>query len=153
MSKIVWILIFIVLNFSALGIGSLLMNNGPTSDWYMELNKAPWTPPGWFFGVAWTTIMICFSIYMSFLVIQKPNSYVLSLFIIQFLLNIFWNYAFFNQHLIGLGLLVILSLTLVVGYFLITYTSELSHKSWLIVPYFVWLSVASSLNAYVYFNN
>ncbi|NQV77040.1 MAG: tryptophan-rich sensory protein [Lutibacter sp.] len=153
MSKIVWILIFLVLNFSALGIGNLLMNNGPTSNWYMELNKAPWTPPGWFFGVAWTTIMICFSIYMSFLIVQKPNSYVLSLFIIQFLLNIFWNYAFFNQHLVGLGLLVILLLTLVVGYFLITYTSQLSQISLLIVPYFVWLIVASSLNAYVYFNN
>ncbi len=153
MSKIVWILIFLVLNFSALGIGNLLMNNGPTSNWYMELNKAPWTPPGWFFGVAWTTIMICFSIYMSFLIVQKPNSYVLSLFIIQFLLNIFWNYAFFNQHLVGLGLLIILLLTLVVGYFLITYTSQLSQISLLIVPYFVWLIVASSLNAYVYFNN
>ena len=153
MSKIVWILTFLVLNFSALGIGNLLMNNGPTSNWYMELNKAPWTPPGWFFGVAWTTIMICFSIYMSFLIVQKPNSYVLSLFIIQFLLNIFWNYAFFNQHLVGLGLLIILLLTLVVGYFLITYTSQLSQISLLIVPYFVWLIVASSLNAYVYFNN
>ena len=153
MSKIVWILTFLVLNFSALGIGNLLMNNGPTSNWYMELNKAPWTPPGWFFGVAWTTIMICFSIYMSFLIVQKPNSYVLSLFIIQFLLNIFWNYSFFNQHLVGLGLLIILLLTLVVGYFLITYTSQLSQISLLIVPYFVWLIVASSLNAYVYFNN
>jgi len=153
MSKIVWIFIFLVLNFSALGIGSLLMDNGPTSDWYLKLNKAPWTPPGWVFGVTWTTIMICFSIYLSSLAVIKPSSTFYMLFFVQFILNIFWNYAFFNQHLIGLGLLVILLLTLVVGYFLIIYTSELSEKSWLIVPYFVWLIVASSLNAYVYFNN
>ena len=40
------------------------MNNGPQTDWYSNLNKAPWTPPGWVFGFAWTTIMLCFSIYL-----------------------------------------------------------------------------------------
>jgi benzodiazapine receptor len=49
---------FLVLNFSALAIGSWLMNNGPITNWYMNLNQAPWTPPGWVFGIAWTTIMI-----------------------------------------------------------------------------------------------
>ena len=52
--------LFLLLNFGALAIGSYFMNNGPQSNWYLTLNKAPWTPPGWVFGVAWTTIMICF---------------------------------------------------------------------------------------------
>ena len=42
-----WFVLFLAINFSALGIGSYLMNNGPTSGWYLTLNKAPWTPPGW----------------------------------------------------------------------------------------------------------
>jgi len=153
MSKIVWILIFLILNFSALGIGSLLMNNGPISDWYLKLNKAPWTPPGWVFGVAWTTIMICFSVYLSDLAIIKPSNTFWILFFVQFLLNISWNYVFFNQHLIGLGLFVIVLLTLIVGYFLVAFATELSQKSWLIAPYFGWLILATSLNAYAYFNN
>ena len=57
---------FLVLNFSALAIGSWLMNNGPMTNWYVNLNQAPWTPPGWVFGIAWTTIMICFSVYMAY---------------------------------------------------------------------------------------
>ena len=59
------LLFFLLINFSALTIGSWLMDNGPQTDWYKGLNKAPWTPAGWVFGFAWTTIMICFSIYMT----------------------------------------------------------------------------------------
>jgi tryptophan-rich sensory protein len=49
------IILFIVINFSALAIGSYFTENGVSSDWYMSLEKAPWNPPGWVFGVAWHT--------------------------------------------------------------------------------------------------
>ena len=54
------IIFFIIINFGGLAIGSWLMNNGPLSIWYTSLNQAPWTPEGWVFGAAWTTIMFCF---------------------------------------------------------------------------------------------
>jgi len=60
--------LFILINFSALALGSWLMNNGSSSFWYKNLDRAPWEPQGWVFGVAWTTIMICFSIYLAFIV-------------------------------------------------------------------------------------
>jgi benzodiazapine receptor len=56
--------LFLVVNFAGLAIGSWSMNNGPISDWYINLNQAPWTPPGIVFGIAWTLIMVCFSIYL-----------------------------------------------------------------------------------------
>lgn len=43
------------------------------NDWYTSLNKAPWTPPGWVFGFAWTTIMILYSIYLSRVFKSLPN--------------------------------------------------------------------------------
>ena len=70
MNLIKYLVIFLFINFGGLALGSWLMNNGPRSLWYIELNKAPWTPPGWVFGVAWTLIMICFSIYLSYLFTQ-----------------------------------------------------------------------------------
>jgi len=143
----------LIINFGALGIGSVLMDNGPQTEWYTSLNQAPWTPPGWVFGVAWTTIMICFSIYMAYLFIQKPSKKLTLLFLIQFALNVSWNYIFFNQHLVGLGLVVIFGLTLLVGFFLVHYRKELQTKTLLILPYFVWLCIATSLNAYILFNN
>ena len=148
-----WLALFLVINFSALGIGSWLMNNGPTSGWYLTLNKAPWTPAGWVFGVAWTTIMICFSIYLSYLVNLKLSNTFWMLFIIQFVLNVSWNFIFFNQHAIGFALVVIIMLTMLVGYYTFGFLSAMKLKSLLIVPYFLWLLIATSLNAYSYLKN
>ncbi|WP_308992209.1 TspO/MBR family protein [Mariniflexile litorale] len=153
MKLIKLIITFLIINFSALGIGSWLMNNGPQSDWYTSLNQAPWTPPGWVFGAAWTTIMVCFSIYMAYLYLKIPTSKVIILFSIQFVLNVIWNYIFFNKHLVGLGLVVIIGLTIVIGIFLILFKDDLKLKTLLIVPYFIWLCVATSLNAYILINN
>lgn len=148
-----YILLFLLLNFGALALGSFLMNNGPQTNWYLSLNRAPWSPPGWFFGVAWTFIMITFSIYLAYLLALKPGITFWILFLIQFILNIAWNYIFFNQQAIGIGLLEIIVLTIVVGYYLFCFGNGLRNKSWFIVPYFVWLLVAVSLHGYIYIKN
>ncbi|WP_445732583.1 TspO/MBR family protein [Mariniflexile sp.] len=153
MKLIKLIIVFLIINFAALGIGSWLMDNGPQSEWYTALNQAPWTPPGWVFGAAWTTIMICFSIYMAYLYLKLPSTKVKILFLIQFILNVIWNYIFFNQHVVGLGLAVITALTIVVGIFLMAFKNDLKAKTLLILPYFVWLCIATSLNAYILLNN
>ena len=57
--------IFLVINFGALAVGGYFTNDAVTSDWYLEMEKAPWTSLGWVFGAAWTAIMICFSIYLA----------------------------------------------------------------------------------------
>ena len=150
---LLYTVLFLFINFSALGIGSYLMNSGPQSNWYLNLNKAPWTPPGWVFGVAWTTIMICFSIYLAYLVGLKLGIAFWLLFGIQFILNVSWNFVFFNQHAIGFGLVVIILLTLIVSYYLFNFRSDMKLKTLLITPYFIWLLIATSLNAYSYFKN
>jgi tryptophan-rich sensory protein len=146
-------IVFLVINFGALAIGTLLMNNGPQSDWYINLNQAPWTPPGWVFGFAWTTIMLCFSIYMANLYLLEPTTKVKILFTVQFMLNVSWNLVFFNMHLTALGLIVILALTFIVSILMFTYRKLIPLKSFLILPYFLWLLVATSLNAYILLYN
>lgn len=148
-----YIIVFLIINFGALAIGSWLMNNGPRTDWYQNLNQAPWTPPGWVFGVAWSIIMICFSVYMAYLYKLQPNTKLKILFTIQFALNVIWNYIFFNRHLVFLGFICIILLTIIVGLFLFNYKNHLKLKSLLILPYFIWLCIATSLNAYILFNN
>lgn len=53
MQKILVFGLFFIINFGALGLGALLMDSSPIeNEWYVQLNKAPWTPPGWVFGAA-----------------------------------------------------------------------------------------------------
>lgn len=148
------ILLFLVINFSALGIGGFFTSKGVPSNWYATLNKAPWTPPGWAFGFAWTTIMICFAIYIAYLwPIIENKKFFLILFIAQWILNVSWNPTFFYFHQTTLGLFIIIGLTIIVGYTFYHYLENLNFLSILIAPYFIWLLIATSLNAYAVLNN
>ena len=145
---------FLFLNFGALALGGLFAGSGAGSNWYAELNKAPWTPPGWVFGFAWTTIMLCFSVYMATLYAKtKSVKTVIILYAIQWMLNVDWNPIFFHLHNLIIGLIVIVALTSLVTYFLFRYRSSQKGFSLLLLPYVIWLFIATSLNAYVVFMN
>ncbi len=141
---------FLFLNFGALALGGLFAGSGAGSNWYAELNKAPWTPPGWVFGFAWTTIMLCFSVYMATLYTKtKSVKTIMILYAIQWMLNVAWNPVFFYFHKANIGLILIVCLTILVAYFLFNFRGDLKAYSILILPYFIWLCIATSLNAYI----
>ncbi len=148
------IIIFLALNFLALSIGAFFTSKGVPSAWYEGLEKAPWTPPGWFFGFAWTTIMICFSLYMAYLWPATKNKIlIISLFAIQWILNTGWNPTFFHFHNVTTALITIISLTILIAYFMISNWPLLKMKSLLIAPYLLWLVIAVSLNVYISIKN
>ena len=151
--NIKYLILFLVINFAGLGVGTWLMDNGPMTDWYLNLSKAPWTPPGWVFGAAWTTIMICFSIYLMYLFTENYNKKKLTLYIVQVILNVSWNYVFFNQHQVSFALAIIVLLTALIFYFFFTYFKEQKKTSYLLLPYMIWLCIATSLNLYILIHN
>ncbi len=141
--------IFLILNFTALAIGGLFTGNGVASDWYALANKAPWTPPGWVFGVAWTSIMITFAVYMAFLLSPNANTKkIKKLYLLQWMLNILWNPFFFYAHNALLGLVCITALTVLIAYFFFNYLKQMRYKTLLLSPYLLWLLIATSLNLY-----
>lgn len=145
---------FFILNFGALYIGGLFTGTGVTSDWYNNLNQAPWTPPGYVFGIAWTSIMICFSHYMSVLYRSASNrKNILRLFALQWILNVSWNPVFFQFHLTGFALILISLLTLSIALFLALFTDHNRASAILLMPYLIWLIMATSLNSYIFLNN
>lgn len=156
MNYITRLLLFFILNFGALGIGGLLTNKGVRSPWYDGLQKAPWTPPGYVFGLAWTTIMICFSFFMAGIKDAAKETTANTwnaLFTIQWVLNVAWNPLFFKWHLTGVALAVIILLLLCVAYMaFISFKAQVLYAL-LIAPYFIWLIIATSLNTYIVVKN
>jgi len=149
-----YLIIFLILNFGALALGGFLMGGEVQGEWYQNVNKAPWTPPGWVFGAAWTTIMVLFSIYMASAWQEVDNTkFLIALFSFQLILNVAWNPVFFAFHQVGFGLLLIVALTILVGYFLFGLIPQMKMKSILVLPYFLWLLIATSLNAYILVKN
>lgn len=155
MNKYLRFIIFLIFNFLALYVGVLLMNDGPRTDWYQSLQKAPWTPANWVFGAAWTTIMILFSFYMTQLSYKFKlyDKRLLIIYILQWILNVSWNLFFFNKHETVIGLFLIVFLWLLIGYITFKYIKQLKYYTLLIIPYLVWMTIATSLNWYIVFNN
>ena len=147
------ILLFLIINFGGLFIGGLFTGEGVPSDWYQNLNKAPWTPPGWVFGAAWTTIMICFSVYMAILWKKIILKKLLYIFIAEFILNVIWNPLFFHFKWINVALLSISLLTILIIYMAVSLRTEMRYKTLLIFPYLIWLTIATSLNGYIVLHN
>jgi tryptophan-rich sensory protein len=148
------LVLFLFVNFGALALGGLFTGAGVSSDWYQNINQAPWTPPGWMFGAAWTFIMICFAFFMTYAwQVSKDKSMLLTLFVVQWILNVAWNPVFFYLREVLLGLIVITALTILVWYLLFKFRNELRGKSLLMLPYAIWLAIATSLNAFIYLNN
>ncbi len=142
------LLFFLLTNFTGLAIGSLWTDPGVTSDWYQNIIKAPWTPPGIVFGLSWTLIMICFSIFMTNLYERNDGTFN-SIILISWFLNIIWNPLFFYLNWVWISAAVIVTLTVVIG-FLIHQTRKKYKYSWiLLLPYFIWLNIASSLNLFI----
>ena len=132
----------------------MLMNNGPSTDWYINLNKAPWTPPGWLFGVAWTTVMVCFSIYLAYLVAYIKLKLFWLIFILELVLNVSWNFIFFNQQFIMFALVILILLLIVTLFYFINFKMlKLKKIRFLMIPYITWLCIATSLNTYIFLYN
>lgn len=146
--------IFLILNFGALALGGLFTSKGVPSDWYISLSKAPWTPPGWVFGAAWTIIMICFSIYMAKVwTVTEDKRILIILYSVQWILNVGWNPTFFYYNKVATALILIIMLTVLIGFILFFYWKTMKLESILIAPYFIWLLIATSLNGYIFFKN
>jgi translocator protein len=147
-------LLFLILNFGGLALGNWFMGNAIQEEWYTNLDKAPWTPPGWIFGFAWTTIMICFSIFLGRLfIINVKTKFLIYIFFIEFILNSSWNFVFFAQQNVLLALIVIMLLTSLMFFYFLKLGKKVGYYKFLLTPYLLWLTIATSLNLYILIHN
>jgi tryptophan-rich sensory protein len=146
-SRLIPSLIFpLVIGFS----GATLTMEG-VNNYYIFLNKPPLTPPSWVFGPVWTClyILLGLSLYL-FWNTPKPlksKIYGFKFYILQMLANFMWSLLFFNMQSPAWALVdIILMIVLTVGNF---YFFQKVNKSsaWLLVPYLIWISFATFLNA------
>lgn len=137
---------WIVLCQAAGATGALVTD----ADWYRELARPSWAPPGWVFGPVWVTLYTMMGV-AAWLVWRTPSTsartHALRWFAAQLALNAIWTPVFFGLRSLGGGLVVIV---LLVG--AIVATIRAFHRvapppAWLLAPYLAWVSFATALNA------
>lgn len=134
--------------FLALVLGGGLVIGFLTApgEWYAQLAKPDFNPPGWVFGPAWTALYILIAI-AGWRVWQSDRAgWPMKLWWAQLALNFLWTPVFFSAHQIGLALGVILVLLATILSFIAMTWRQDRAASWLFVPYAAWVAFASILN-------
>jgi len=146
----------LLLVFAVAAAGGLASASG-LRDWYDGLVKAPWNPPGWVFGPAWTVLYTLMAV-AAWLVARTgfDNSGVraaLILYAVQLGLNLAWSLLFFAARSPGWALVDIIALDVLVAVTMVAFWKIDALAGWLLVPYLAWILFATSLNAWIVIRN
>jgi benzodiazapine receptor len=125
-------------------------------DWYATLNQPSFNPPNWVFGPVWTTLYLILG--FSFFLIwrqekSKQRGQAILIFIIQMVLNFGWSFLFFYFHLIGFALLEIGMLWFSIIAMIVLFNKMKPLAAVINIPYLLWVTFATILNAGYYFLN
>jgi len=123
--------------------------------WYATLTKPSWTPPNWVFGPVWTTLYILMGV-AAFLVSRSKKlgkTLVLWLFFAHLIVNTLWSIVFFGLHELELALAIIVLLLALIVLLMRLYWRYARVATYLMIPYLLWVSYATTLNLGIIFLN
>lgn len=145
----------VIICFLPAGIGSLFM--GGDSQWYGQLDKPFFTPPGWVFGPVWTVLYFLMAVSL-FLVWSKGLSdrrvkVAVGVFMVQLGLNASWTPVFFGGHLILAGLVIIILLFAAIIVTIVFFRKISFSAALLLMPYLLWVGFAAVLNGAIWWLN
>ena len=139
---------FIAAAFAAGAIGSWA-TYANVRTWFPLLNKPDWNPPGWLFGPVWTTLYVLMgvAIWRAWRTGVPAAPALVRGYFVQLALNALWSVLFFGLKqpawaLADIALLWVLLVWLQAG---LARVDRGAAVLWL--PYVLWVSFASALNA------
>jgi len=145
---------FLAISFAVAALGTIA-TAGNVDGWYADAEKAPWNPPSWIFGPAWTLLYTLMSV-AAWLVWRRRREFpvrrALTLYVVQLVLNSIWTPVFFGLYptagapALWIALVIILLLDVVVLLTMLAFWPVNRAAAWLLVPYWAWLLFATTLN-------
>ena len=131
------------------GFLSGYFSGGFRGTWYDRLRKPSWQPPSWLFMPVWTALYVLMGI-ASWLLWRAPSSALRSVALVLYVVQLGMNFAWtpiFNKGHIKAALGVLAALDVIVLSLIVAAAQVRPWAAVLLVPYMVWISFATSLNA------
>ena len=130
--------------------GAVTAREIPT--WYRTLDKPPWTPPDAVFAPVWTTLYLLMGLALVLArradPARSPRTEIV--FSLQLALNLAWSLVFFGRRDPGAGLVVIVLLWAAIVATIAEFSRRRRLAGVLLLPYFVWVTFATILNAEIW---
>ena len=156
MQKILKIVLVVVLCVTV-GYLSGLVTRESILTWYVTLNKPSFNPPNWVFAPVWTLLYIMMGVAAGMIWTsnseEQTTKKALGFFAIQLGLNALWSYLFFGLHNPLLALIEIILLWLMIFETYNLFKKIHKTAGFLMLPYLVWVSFATILNASIWWLN
>lgn len=145
--QIIGFIAWLAVCFIAAAIGSAAsIQAGP---FYTQLVRPEWAPPSNLFGPVWTILYALMGI-AAWLAWRaggfRAARTALTLFLVQLAVNALWSWLFFEWHLGGLAFADIVLLWVLIIATLIAFWRVRPLAGMLLIPYLLWVSLASALN-------
>lgn len=139
--------VWLALCFVAAAIGSAASLQA--GQFYAQLVRPDWAPPGYLFGPVWTVLYALMAI--SAWLVWRINGYrgassALTLFLVQLGVNALWSWLFFAWHLGAISFAEIVLLWVLIVATLIAFWRISRLAAVLLIPYLLWVSFAAVLN-------
>lgn len=143
--QLIALLVWVGLCFLTAWIGSRFS----PGEWYAQLHRPSWTPPGYLFGPVWSFLYLSMGI-AAWLVWRRAGfsgaRLALILFVVQLVLNGMWSWIFFGTQRPGLAFAEILILWGMILATTLAFWRASTTAGILFLPYLAWVSFAAILN-------
>ncbi|NIP23668.1 MAG: tryptophan-rich sensory protein [Phycisphaerae bacterium] len=153
---VIKVIISLAVTFSAPVIASLVTDPA-TSNWYANLNKPSFNPPGWIFGPVWTVLYILMAVSAALVWyrgLAGPKVRIaLALYIVQLVLNALWTPIFFGLQMPLLAFIDIVLLWAAILITVLTFLRVSRYAALLMAPYLIWTTFAAILNFSLWYLN
>lgn len=146
---------FLLLVYVASALGALFTSRS-VSDWYNQINKPSWTPPGSTIGMVWFVLYAMIAV-SGWLIWRQRGSTVtwvaLTAWVAQLVLNTLWSFCFFGLRnpALAFGELVVLWAAILATVMAAYRISR--PAAFLLVPYIAWVAFAGFLNLHIWLLN
>jgi len=157
MNKFTKILILVV-TCLAIGYLSGVVTRGSIEEWFQFIKKPSFNPPNWIFQPVWSMLYIMMGIAGGLVwdkINEKPDEVknALVFFAIQLGLNALWSLLFFGLRNPLIALIEIVLLWLMIYETFIKFSKLNKFAGYLFIPYLLWVSFATILNASIWWLN
>lgn len=116
--------------------------------WYASLNKPSWTPPNLAFPIVWG-LLFALNAWAGWLVwaqVGTGSPLAFGLYVGSLILNAGWSWLFFGKRRMDLALIDVALLWLSLVAIIAVFWGIRPFAALLLVPYLVWVTIASVLN-------